>query len=150
MLINAKYCMNMERMVSLMRRVKTDRNMWLLLLLNIVTCGIYSLFYWKGVEEDVNTMCAGDGKTTQNFWIAFLLGMLTCGIYQLIWLYQLHDRVYANGPRYGVITTCTGGSYLLWVLVGSMLCGIGPFIALYKSINDLNNVGHAYNNTIGY
>lgn len=128
-----------------MKTVKTDRNMWIVMLLSIVTCGIYSLFYWKSVEEDINTMCAGDGKETQNYWIAFLLGLLTCGIYNYIWLYKAIDRVYANGPRYGVTTVCSGGTYLLWVLLGSMLCGVGPFIAMHKSIQDLNTVGAAYN-----
>ena len=57
--------------------VKTNRNMWVLILLSLVTCGIYPLFYWAGVGEDVNKMCAADGKTTQNFWIAWLLGLIT-------------------------------------------------------------------------
>ena len=110
----------------------------------MVTCGIYSLFYWKSVEEDVNTMCAGDGKETQNYWIAFLLGMVTCGIWNYIWLYKLCDRVYANGNRYGVTTVCSGGTYLIWVLLGSMLCGVGPFIAMHKHISDMNAIGKAY------
>ena len=54
--------------------VKTNRNMWVLILLSMVTLGIYPLFYWASVGEDVNKMCAADGKTTQNFWIAWLLG----------------------------------------------------------------------------
>ena len=128
-----------------MNTVKTDRNMWMVMLLSIVTCGIYSLFYWKKVEEDVNVMCAGDGEETQNYWICFLLGMVTCGIWNYIWLYKVCNRIYNAGARYGVETTCNGGTYLLWVLLGSMLCGVGPFIAMYKNINDLNNVGSAYN-----
>ena len=127
-----------------MKTVKTDRNMWMLLLLNMLTCGIYALFYWKKVEEDVNTMCAGDGKETMNYWLVFLLGMVTGGIWNWVWLYQVHDRVFAAGKRYGVNTTCTGSTYLLWGLVGSLIC-VGPFIALYKSVEDLNAVGKAYN-----
>ena len=63
--------------------VKTNRNMWVLILLSLVTCGIYPLFYWAGVGEDVNKMCAADGKTTQNFWIAWLLGLITAGVLDL-------------------------------------------------------------------
>lgn len=128
-----------------MNTVKTDRNMWIVILLNMVTCGIYSLFYWKKVEEDVNVMCAGDGKETQNYWIVFLLGMVTFGIYPIIWLYQVHERVYASGARYGVETCCSGGTYLLWSLLGAFLCGVGPFIAMHKSVKDLNAIGTAYN-----
>ena len=127
-----------------MKSVKTDRNMWLVILLSLVTCGIYSLFYWKSVEEDDNTMCAGDGEETQNYWIAFLLGMVTCGIWNYIWLYKVCNRVYANGNRYGVTTVCSGGTYLIWVLLGSMLCGVGPFIAMHKHISDMNAIAKAY------
>ena len=71
-----------------MNTVKTDRNMWIVILLNMVTCGIYSLFYWKKVEEDVNVMCAGDGKTTQNFWIAFLLGITVNYVLCVLWVFE--------------------------------------------------------------
>ena len=42
-------------------------------------------------------------------------------------------------------TKCTGSTYLIWALVGSLLCGVGPFIALYKHVNDINAVAAAYN-----
>lgn len=73
--------------------VKTNRNMWVLILLSLVTCGIYPLFYWAGVGEDVNKMCAADGKTTQNFWIAWLLGLITAGVFQLVWIYGVVERI---------------------------------------------------------
>lgn len=125
--------------------LKTNRNMWVLILLSLVTCGIYPLFYWAGVGEDVNKMCAADGKTTQNFWIAWLLGLITAGVFQLVWIYGVVERIYDAGKRYGVETKCTGSTYLIWALVGSLLCGVGPFIALYKHVNDINAVAAAYN-----
>lgn len=82
--------------------VKTNRNMWVLILLSLVTFGIYPLFYWAGVGEDVNKMCAADGKTTQNFWIAWLLGLITAGVFQLVWIYGVVERIYDAGKRYGV------------------------------------------------
>ena len=95
--------------------------------------------------EDVNKMCAADGKTTQNFWIAWLLGLITAGVFQLVWIYGVVERIYDAGKRYGVETKCTGSTYLIWALVGSLLCGVGPFIALYKHVNDINAVAAAYN-----
>lgn len=132
-----------------MSKVKNDRNMWMYLLLSLLTCGIYSIFFMKKVEEDVNTMCKGDGKVTMNYWLAWLLGIVTCGIWTYVWMYQLCDRVYNAGGRFGVQTECSGSTYLLWTLVGALLCCVGPFIAMHKQFKDLNNVGTAYNNTIG-
>ena len=131
-----------------MDKVKTNRNMWLYLLFTILTCGIYTLFFMKKLEKDVNTMCKGDGKVTMNYWLVLLLSCLTCGIWGWVWLYQVCDRVYSNGARYGVQTSCSGSTYLLWVLLGSLIC-VGPFVACYKMFDDLNNVGTAYNNTLG-
>lgn len=131
-----------------MKKVKSDRNMWLYLILTMLTCGIYSLFFMKKLEEDVNTMCKGDGQVTMNYWLAFLLGIVTCGIWTYVWLYQVCNRVYNAGARYGVQTGCSGSTYLLWTLVGSLIC-VGPFVAMHKQFSDLNNVGTAYNNTLG-
>ena len=70
-----------------MDKVKTNRNMWLYLLFTILTCGIYTLFFMKKLEKDVNTMCKGDGKVTMNYWLVLLLSCLTCGIWGWVWLY---------------------------------------------------------------
>ena len=136
-----------ERTVLTMKPVKTDRNIWMWILLHLVTCGIYTIFYYKKMEEDINVMCAGDGQTTQNYWLAFLLTIVTAGIWGYIWLYQACERVYAAGKRYGVTTVCSGSTFLLWYLLGAFLCGAGPIVAFYKSIQDLNAVANAYTET---
>ena len=50
-----------------------------------------------------------------------------------------------NCAKRGIAPTITGGGFLCWFIFGSMLCGVGPFIAMHKSIQDLNTVGTAYN-----
>ena len=54
---------------------------------------------------------------------------------------RLQDTAYTY--RMGGVSS--GGSVILWYLVGSLLFGIGPFIALYKQIDSLNRVANAYN-----
>ena len=39
----------------------------------------------------------------------------------------------------------SGVTYLLWILVGSLLFGLGPLIATYKFIKNYNNLVVAYN-----
>ena len=59
----------------------------------ILTCGLYSIYFWFQYGEDVNVICADDGKVTQNYIVAWLLGIITCGIYSLYWIYNLASRL---------------------------------------------------------
>lgn len=68
----------------------------------VLTCGLYSIYFWYQYGEDVNVICAEDGKTTQNFIVAWLLGIITCGIYSLYWMYMLASRLDTASKKYGV------------------------------------------------
>ena len=69
---------------------------------NVITCGLYSIYFWYRYGEDVNVICAEDGKMTQNYIVAWLLGMITCGIYPLYWTYNLASRLDTASKKYGV------------------------------------------------
>ena len=69
---------------------------------NVITCGLYSIYFWYQYGEDVNVICAEDGKMTQNYIVAWILGMITCGIYPLYWLYNLASRLDTAGKKYDV------------------------------------------------
>lgn len=47
--------------------VKTDRSFWTVLLLSIITCGIYGIVFWYNYTEDVNVVCRRDGKKYDEF-----------------------------------------------------------------------------------
>ena len=115
--------------------VKTDRSLLIFILLNIVTCGIYGLFFIHSLAKDVNIVCYGDGKKTQGLLVLILLSIVTCGIYTFIWYYSLGNRLAVNAPRYGLTFPENGTTVLLWMLFGALLCGIGrcnlPHILLY-------------------
>ena len=125
--------------------MKTNRSLLVFFLLNAVTCGIYGLIFWHEYAKDMNVVCAGDGKNTQGLLVRILLTLVTCGIYEYVWLYSAVDRVAMNSARRGVSATITGGSFLCWMIFGSMLCGIGPFIAYHKMFQGMNNLCAAYN-----
>lgn len=56
------------------------------LILSIITCGIYGLYWLVVTTDDVNeTYDAGLQKGTT----ALLLSIITCGIYGLYWQYSL-------------------------------------------------------------
>lgn len=128
--------------------VKQDRSLGMLILLSILTCGIYPYYFWYKMAEDVNIICYGDGEETTGGAAMILLFMFTCGIYPYIWHYKLGNRLQNNAKRYGMDFSESGTTVLLWLILG-MFIVIGPYIAVYILIKNTNNLARAYNNGQG-
>lgn len=112
--------------------------------LTIVTCGLYSIFFWATYIPDINRSCDGDGDHSTEYLIVFLLNIITCGIYSYVWVYQLGNRIYRNGPRYGLNFSETGTTILLFTFLGNLI-GIGGFIGAYFIIKNGNYIFDQYN-----
>lgn len=125
--------------------LKTDRNLFVIVLLNLLTCGIYSFVMIYELSQDVNLCCAGDGEDTPGLLIFILLSIVTCGIYSYIWYYKLANRLAKNAPRYGLNFQENGTTVLLWQLFGSFLCFIGLFVALNIILVNTNSLCAAFN-----
>ena len=132
------------------KTVKTDRSLVMYIILSIITCGIYSWYFIYSLARDVNIMCRADGQKTGGLLAFILLSIITCGFYALYWEYSLGNRLAANAPRYGLNFQENGSTVLLWYLVGLLLCGIGPYIAMHILIKNSNALGIAYNRSIGF
>jgi hypothetical protein len=114
------------------------------ILLSLITGGIYGLFRIHVLARDVNLMCKGDGKKTGGLLKYLLLGLITFGIYDLVWLYMLGDRLQDNAKKYHLSFKESGGTVLLWFLLGSLIA-IGPFIALHIIFKNTNALADEYN-----
>lgn len=126
--------------------LKTNRGIISYFLLTLITCGIYQLYWVHCVARDVNIACFGDGKNTGGAAAFFFFGILTCGIYDIYWWYALADRTQAIGiTRYNLYMQHGGGSVLLWMLFGWLICGLGELIGLNHAIQNVNMVCLAYN-----
>lgn len=124
-----------------------DQNRGLLkyILLNFITCGIYGLYFIYKLAKDVNVICAGDGKNTAGLIKLILLSTITCGIYSFIWYYSLGNRLAENAGKYQLSFSENGTTVLMWMIFGSCLCGIGPFIALHIIFKNTNALARVYN-----
>ena len=125
--------------------VKEDRSLPMYILLSIVTCGLYSYWFLYSIASDANTVCDGDGQKTSGLIAFILLSFVTCGIYTWFWYYNLGNRLASNAPRYGLSFQENGTTILIRLIFGSMLCGIGPFIAMHILMKNMNALAHAYN-----
>lgn len=123
-----------------------EKNFWMYVFLTLITCGLYSIYFWYVTVEDLNIMFAGDGEETPNYIIVMLLSFVTCGIYFYIWLYKMSNRLQISGMRmYQQEIQESGTTILLWMLLGSIVCGIGAFVAYYFIFINFNKVAAEYN-----
>jgi hypothetical protein len=90
-------------------------------------------------------MCKEDGDKTAGLAAFILLSFITCGIYPCVWYYKIGNRLMANAPKYGLNFTENGTSVLMWLIFGSLLCGIGFFVAINILIKNTNAMANAYN-----
>lgn len=126
-------------------RLKTDRSLLKFILFNLITCGIYGWYFVYCLARDLNTACDGDGRDTPGLLPFLLLSFVTCGIYALFWYYSAGNRLAYNAPRYGISFQENGTTILLWFLLGSLLCGLGSWVAVYIIIKNTNLLCGAYN-----
>ena len=113
-------------------------------LLQIVTLGIYGLFFWSDWTEDLNKMCEDDDNESANYILVFILDIFSFGIYSFIWNYGQSERMYRIAPQYG-ISLKHGGSYIL--LLRTILFFL-PVIGSVEKIKLFNTLAVAYNATL--
>ncbi len=125
--------------------MECDRNWLVVLLLSVVTCGIYGIIVFCKISEDINTICKPfDGKITQNYLIVMILAPVTCGIYPLVWMHELCDRIGTNLKARGYQTDFNSSAFWLWCVLGSLIV-VGPFIFVAKFIEATNQLAADYN-----
>ena len=121
-----------------------QRNFWMYLLLNIVTCGFYSWYFFYTTTRDINTMVGDDGRNTEPTTV-LLFTLVTCGFYSYYWYYDQGNRIKALPDRNNIPCNENGTSYLMWILLGTLICGVGSYIGIYLFIKNLNELISAYN-----
>ena len=68
-----------------------QKNIALSIVLTIVTCGIYGLYWFVTLTDDVNTVSGQKGDTSGG--VCLLLTIVTCGIYGIYWAYKIGEKL---------------------------------------------------------
>ena len=68
----------------------TARNIAVAIILSLVTCGIYSIYWFVVLTNETNQLAEPDGTSGG---MAFLLTLVTCGIYGWYWAFKLGEKV---------------------------------------------------------
>ena len=128
------------------RKLKTDRKLLPLLLLSIITCGIYNIIYFTSITDDLNLVASKrDGKKTIHYCLMiFLLSPITCGIFQLVWFHKFSNRIGEEAKARGINIEFNATTYWLWGVLGSIII-VGPFIYTNKLLQAMNLICEDYN-----
>ena len=70
-----------------------QRSIIAVILLTIITCGLYS-FYWTVVTQDELNYYTKENETSGI--LVLLFSIITCGIYLFFWYYKISKRIYVT------------------------------------------------------
>ena len=94
-----------------------NRNIAVCIILSIVTCGIYGIYWFICMVNDLNL--ASDNPADTSGGVVFLLTLVTCGIYGLYWFYKAGEKVsIVKAKSTGYTDSSSGILYLILALFG--------------------------------
>ena len=107
-----------------------DRNIALAIILTIITCGIYGIYWMYVLNEDINKLSDHPEATSGGMVILFTI--ITCGIYGLYWYYKMGERVEEIRAKKGMPN---GSSAILFLILGIFGLGIVNYCIMQSNIN---------------
>jgi hypothetical protein len=102
-----------------------------LILLTIVTCGIYAIYYWFITGQDINKILGYEAVNPLFLIISFVFPPLL-----LYYLYLIDKSLETVGINCGITYS---PNFILWMLL-YFICGIGIYVALFQVANYLNKL----------
>ncbi len=102
------------------------------IILTIVTCGIYGIYWFIVLNNDVNTLSGTPEDTSGG--MAFLFSIITCGIYTFFWMYKMGTKLDNIETQRGAYPQSRGIVYLLLSLFG---LSIVSYALMQDSVNRL-------------
>ncbi|MDR3293766.1 MAG: DUF4234 domain-containing protein [Clostridiales bacterium] len=88
------------------------------ILLSIVTCGIYSLYWFVVTTNEIESELNEKDGTLSNGGTALLLDIVTCGIYGIYWYYKQGQRIAKLQRQVGLPEKDNSTTYLLLSVFG--------------------------------
>ena len=97
------------------------------IILSIVTCGIYNIYWFICLTNELNILSGHDNDTSGG--ISYLLGLVTCGIYYYFWAYKMGQK------RDELAGTPNGSSSILYLVLALVGFNIVNMALIQDTIN---------------
>lgn len=107
-----------------------QRSIVVCILLSIVTCGIYGIYWMIKLNDELNAATEKPNATSGG--MVFLFTLITCGIYGYFWYYKMGENVDAIKTSKGLASSNTGIIYLVLGLFG---LGIVNYCLMQDTLN---------------
>lgn len=108
------------------------RNIVTAILLSIVTCGIYGIYWFIALTDEINAVSNHTEDTSGG--LAFVFTLITCGIYGWIWYYKMGEKLDEASVNRGLPSQSRG---LLYLLLGFFGLGIVSYALMQDTLNKL-------------
>ncbi len=103
-----------------------ERSIAQCIILSIVTCGIYGLYWFIKLTDETNELSGQEGTAGVT---ALILTIVTCNIYGWFWAYKQGEKVAIMRQKRGEQDSSTSILYLV-------LCFVGLGIVAYALMQD--------------
>lgn len=107
-----------------------ERSIVLYIVLTIVTCGIFGLYWFVCLTDETNIAAEVNGTSGG---VALLLTLVTCGIYGLYWAYKCGEKIDIAHEKRGLPAGNGGILYLLLYIFG----GVIAYALIQNELNKL-------------
>lgn len=126
-------------------KLSTDRSMWKLMILNILTLGIYSIIFFMPLSLDLDKVDPPreQGKT-MSFLTAYILSLFTFSFVITVWHFLIAGRIEDALSRRDIDYNFGKGEFWKWYIFGSLIL-VGPFIYFHKLCKAMNLLCENYN-----
>lgn len=107
------------------------RSVGLAVVLSLVTCGIYAIYWFVVLTNEVGKLSGDEGFTGGKH---FLLTLVTCGIWSYVWSYQVGKHVSEAQRQRGFMTSDNSVLYLVLTFFG---LGIVTYALVQSDVNKM-------------
>lgn len=126
-------------------RLPTDRSLAKMVLLGILTLGIYPMVIFSRIVTELNIAASRyDGERTMPYFAMVLLTPLTLFIYMLVWFHDFSRRIGAELRRRRLVYQFGARDFWLWNILGSLIL-VGPFVYMNKLMKSMNLINRDFN-----
>lgn len=101
------------------------------IILSVVTCGIYGLYWFVCMTDEANTLSHREGDTSGG--VALILQIITCNIYGLYWAYQMGYKLDQAKVNQGLQP---GNSSVVYLILQLFV----PIVGYALMQNDINTL----------
>ena len=106
-----------------------NRNIALCIILSIITCGIYGIYWLICINNDMNIIARDDYQTSGG--MVVLLTIITCNIYGWYWAYRMGQKMDMLKPD--------GNHAILFIVLQFFGLGIVNYCIMQSEINNRAN-----------